>query len=1019
MKQTLVTSSAKQFEYLMVGDEVVVRNYKKILAFFTVHFSDHPARVREVLALPEFRGSKADEKINWTTELFETTPVRLSSLKGEEREHYQSILQETLDDVRDMVAVLPKGVSDMLHKAVTYHSDDMVFCAEDKVVIAEWGMFPKGVPNIHSLALEKAKTPRYGPWASGERVASEPEIPVVPDPVPEEPVQAQEVPVEPVVDNGSSVGYMPQSVEPEPEPVEEPTQEEVPPVEEPPVDDKKEEKKKKKRWWLWLLLLIPLILLLLLLRKCGGENLTTPPPPVNNEDIGWSDDSLTKIVNNRLVLLFSAEKPVKEFVDDFRKIYPDKDKYQLYAPDMSNDLPRVILTLPMEELDSVAERLPDDFAEYDVMVLPEAIFSGGRTFSDPAFSDRKKSWYFDMISAQVAWDYTIGNPDLIIAVIDDGFDLNHPELKGKEIVKPYNAVAHNDKVYPDRDGIGHGTHVASTALGMANNGAGNCGIAPGCKLMPIQVTDKNGVMTTSAVVDAVLYAIKNDADVVNMSLGGVFNPLISLLPDEDQEEIIKTQFKTEEKMWNKIFGMGMKNGKDMAFVLAGGNDNIMIGIDPISRVEGTVRVSAVKPDKKKADFSNYGEYSVLSAPGVEIYNAVASPNKYGSYDGTSMASPIVAGAYALMKSAYPEKSVNEITELLQRTGIPSPSKVGNIINLGYAFAHAGGGNGQPVAIDPVTGNPVPTDPSTGNPIYTDPVTGNPAPTDSTTGRPIYTDPVTGKPAPTDPRTNEPIYKDPVTGRPAPKDPETSRPIYKDPVTGNPAETDPTTGKPIYKDPYTGQPVQTDPTTGKPIYKDPTTGNPVQTDPRTGRPIYKDPRTGKPIPNDPITGKPLPTDPTTGKPIYKDPITGNPVPTDPRSGKPIYTDPVTGKPAPTDPTTNKPIYIDPVTGNPVQTDPTTGKPIYKDPITQKPVPTDPTTGKPIYKDPRTGNPVPTDPTTGRPIYKNPITGNPIQANPLPGQPNPTDPCPDCTEAQRRYEELMRLLEELKRNNPGCY
>ena len=82
MKQTLATSEAKQFEYLMMGDEVIVRNYKKILAFFTIHFANHPVSVREVLAVPEFSGSKVEEKIEWTTELFESTPVKLSSLKG-------------------------------------------------------------------------------------------------------------------------------------------------------------------------------------------------------------------------------------------------------------------------------------------------------------------------------------------------------------------------------------------------------------------------------------------------------------------------------------------------------------------------------------------------------------------------------------------------------------------------------------------------------------------------------------------------------------------------------------------------------------------------------------------------------------------------------------------------------------------------------------------------------------------------------------------------------------------------
>ena len=1031
MKQSLLTSDARQFSFLMLGEESVVRNYKKVNALFEIHFSEYQPRLRYILAQPEFSGDKASEKIRWTTELFETEPVRMSSLGNDEKERYRELLAKELDAIKEVLQGLPSSVAILLQKAVTYHSEDAIYCADDMVVIAEWGMQPKGSTDIHGIALDIS-------GAKGTaREFMETKEPM--NEMEEEPAMEIVEETSPTgYEENSTVGYIPPKEEEEPV-----VEEETPMLEESvnhPVDDtvdikdsdeeEKEEAKKKKRRWLWFLLLIPLLLLLLLLRRCSTEDTSTPPPPIEDDDLEWADDSLSLIVNNRVILLLSDQYPVEDFVKDFRKKYPSKKKYQLYVPDKI--LPRVVLTLPADELESISDRLPGEFPKYDLMVVPESIFNGNRTFNDPAFDDALKSWYFDMINVETAWYYSTGSPDVVVAVIDDGFDLNHPELKGKDVVKPYNAVDHTDRVYPNPSS-GHGTHVASTAVGMANNGEGSAGIAPGCKLMPIQVADANGFMSTSAIVDGVLYAISQKADVVNMSLGKMINPLVAMVSERYQEEIIRTFFLDEEQMWRKIFGMGMSNGKDMAFVLAGGNSNILIGIDPMQRVEGTIRVSAVMPNTMKAEFSNYGRYSDLSAPGVNIYNAVSGTQQYASMSGTSMASPIVAGGFALMKSIYPGKSVSEITYQLQHTGVPSKSRVGNIIHFGWALEY----DERPVESnpitdepnkDPITGLPVDTDPRTGKPIYKDPITGKPVDTDPRTGKPIYKDPLTDRPVDTDPETGKPIYKDPITGKPVDTDPRTGKPVYKDPVTGKPVDTDPRTGKPVYKDPITGKPVDTDPWTGEPIYKDPITDKPVDTDPRTGKPIYKDPISGDPVDTEPRTGKPIYKDPRTGKPVDTDPRTGKPIYKDPITGKPVDTDPITGKPVDTDPRTGKPIYKDPITGKPVDTDPGTGKPIYKDPVTGKPVDTDPGTGKPIYKNPITGKPVDTDPRTGKPIYKDPITGRPINDDPVINNPDEKDPdpCPDCTEAQRRFDELMRELDKvkreldkLKRENPDCY
>lgn len=422
--------------------------------------------------------------------------------------------------------------------------------------------------------------------------------------------------------------------------------------------------------------------------KLPAEVVPTPPDPdIDDDDIERSPDSLTFQVNRRIILILqNLDKTPAEFVDAFRKVYTDKDKYILSSPDMM--LPRFVLTLPKEEKAHVESVIAGQFPDFDLLVLPDSMFETDKEASDPDFSDAEKRWYFDMCGIQNAWDETMGSEDVIVAVIDGGFDLSHPEFAGK-IVDPYNAVYHNSKVTEDD----HGTHVASTAIGRADNGTGVSGIAPGCRFMPIQVGDVHGNMTMSAIIDGILYAISKGADVVNLSLGLGLDPRLYTLPIPAQKNIILNNFKDLEAVFRQIFGMGIAKG--ITFVLAGGNKDCLIGMDPMERIDGTIRVSAVQPDRYKVDFSNFGPYSDLSAPGIQIYNALPG-DRYGFMKGTSMAAPIVSGCVALMKSKNPALTTGDILRILQETGIPSPSDVGNIVNFAKAIKEVPSDGTRPV-----------------------------------------------------------------------------------------------------------------------------------------------------------------------------------------------------------------------------------------------------------------------------------------------------------------------------------
>ena len=161
-----------------------------------------------------------------------------------------------------------------------------------------------------------------------------------------------------------------------------------------------------------------------------------------------------------------------------------------------------------------------------------------------------------------------------------------------------------------------------------------------------------------------MYAIHNGASVVNVSIGPRFNGL-DILPLPEQEKIARTQFKNEERVWKRIIEVANKH--NVIIVFAAGNDNILANIPPENRTDKTVNVAAVNSEIDKADFTNYGQGSNISAPGQGIYSSVPV-NDYGVLDGTSMAAPIVSGTIALMKSLDSEISISEVLHILQATG---------------------------------------------------------------------------------------------------------------------------------------------------------------------------------------------------------------------------------------------------------------------------------------------------------------------------------------------------------------
>lgn len=252
-------------------------------------------------------------------------------------------------------------------------------------------------------------------------------------------------------------------------------------------------------------------------------------------------------------------------------------------------------------------------------------------------------WGIDQLNAPEAWNASDAFPGstgagATIAVIDSGVDLDHPEFSGR-IVPGYDFV---DEDYFADDGNGHGTHVAGTIAG-ANDNIGVTGVAHQAKIMPLRVLNNEGYGWTSDIISAVRLAADNNADVINLSLGG--GGYSQALAD----------------------AIRYASNRGSVVVMAAGNSGGSIPEQPAAlAVETGLAVGAVDQNRTLADFSNRAgpaQLDYVTAPGVNILSAVPGGG-YDTFSGTSMAAPHVAGIAGLLKSYDRTLSPERIEDLL-------------------------------------------------------------------------------------------------------------------------------------------------------------------------------------------------------------------------------------------------------------------------------------------------------------------------------------------------------------------
>ncbi|MFD0316966.1 S8 family peptidase [Streptomyces flavalbus] len=308
----------------------------------------------------------------------------------------------------------------------------------------------------------------------------------------------------------------------------------------------------------------------------------------------------------------------------------------------------------LKTLNADAVRTP----EQDTPQLWDALTDGQRTASGIAhvWLDGVRQVTLDksvpQIGAPKAWEAGYDGKGVKIAVLDTGVDATHADLKSQV------AVAKNFTTAADAtDKYGHGTHVASIAAGTgAKSGGKFKGVAPGATILNGKVLDDNGFGDDSGILAGMEWAAQQGADVINMSLGGFDTPEIDPL----------------EAAVNKL---SAETG--VLFAIAAGNSGPESVGSPGS-ADAALTVGAVDDKDKLADFSStgprVGDGAIkpdVTAPGVDITAASAkgsviaqevgeSPAGYLTISGTSMATPHVAGAAALLKQQHPDWTYTEL-----------------------------------------------------------------------------------------------------------------------------------------------------------------------------------------------------------------------------------------------------------------------------------------------------------------------------------------------------------------------
>lgn len=271
-------------------------------------------------------------------------------------------------------------------------------------------------------------------------------------------------------------------------------------------------------------------------------------------------------------------------------------------------------------------------------------------------ANEQSSWGYEKENFGRAWSKGYTGKGIKIAVLDSGVS-QHKELAVS------GGISMVDYTSSYVDDNGHGTHVVGI-LNAKKDNSGIVGVAPDAEVYAVKVINQSGEGSIEDIAEGVNWAIQNDMDIINMSIGTFYN----------------------SDILNLVIKQAVDNG--IVVVASAGNEGVYSGtgenLTYPARLSSVISVAAVDESLKRGSFSSTGAELDISAPGVDIVSTSKSGN-YESRSGTSMATPFISGMVAIIKEAYPNMSPKEIQEMIQ-SGATDLGTAGRDSKFGYGFA---------------------------------------------------------------------------------------------------------------------------------------------------------------------------------------------------------------------------------------------------------------------------------------------------------------------------------------------
>jgi hypothetical protein len=372
----------------------------------------------------------------------------------------------------------------------------------------------------------------------------------------------------------------------------------------------------------------------------------------------FNESKLDELLSKYSVTMIKQEHPLKAN-KSMRKI-GDEELAKVFSVKYSSDID------PYELAEKVKYQNPDliDWAE------PSFVYECDYVPNDPLISSQ---WHISKINAFQAWDICKGDTTITIGIVDSGTQFDHPDLAANLKIRysdPVNGIDDDgngyiddwrgwDFYYNDNDpsimpnGNTHGSHVSGCASQVTDNGVHGAGIGFKTKVLLTKHTDDTNPESYLYYTDnGITYQYQNGAKVINCSYGS-------------------SSFSSYTQL---IVNNAWANGTIIC--ASAGNDGLNAPRYPAS-YDHVISVAATNSSDVKSSFSNYHTTVKISSPGESILSTVY-PSSYASWDGTSMASPIVAGTVALMRAKYTSYTPQQIVDKLL-------SGVDSIYNLNPAY----------------------------------------------------------------------------------------------------------------------------------------------------------------------------------------------------------------------------------------------------------------------------------------------------------------------------------------------